>query len=473
MMNIGKLRVAFGLLSQQNLDQNHAVNRSLRRYRNVLLTGLTASAGRVISIITSILTVRLTYNYLGAERYGMWMTITAVIAMFGFADLGLNNGLINMVANASGRDDAANARRAVSSTFFLLCAAAVILCGICAMVYPFISPAHIFNVTSAIAVREAGPALIAFFLCFVVQLPLGSIRGTQSGLQKGFHNNLWATLGTSGALIAMLVAVHRQLSLPTLVLCVSGPPVIAALLNGAELFWFSHPELRPSRKYFSGQAAMLGLRTGLMYFLLQVSFTIGTQTDNIVIAQILGASSVSAYAVPARMFGLVTSFLVMVSGAMLPAYAEAQARGDYEWVRKSFLRVMALGTFCTFAITGLLVVFGNRILALWIGPDMRASLPLLGVLALQCVIYAYLQPIAFLLNGLGRFRAQVICALVNAIVNLGLTIVFVRRFGIVGAVMGTTISFLLVGVLPLTIETSRIFMALRNQSAQSAPDALP
>lgn len=460
----GKIRTLSTLLSRQNLEGN----RSLQRYRNVLLAGMTASAGRGISVITSILTVRMTYNYLGAERYGMWMTITSVIAMFGFADLGLNNGLINMVANATGRDDTPGARRAISSTFLLLCAAVAALTVVSGLVFTFITPAKLFNVTSTMAVREAGPALIAFYLCFAIQLPLGSVRGTQSGLQKGFHNNLWAMLGTSGALVAMLVAVYRHFSLPLLVLCVSGPPVIASALNGIELFGFSHPELRPSFGYFSRDAARDGLRTGLMYFLLQISFTIGMQTDNVVIAQIMGASSVAAYAVPARMFNLVTSFLIMVSGSMLPAYAEAQARGDYQWIRKSFHRVLLFGTLCTLPITLLLVLFGNKILALWVGPGVQASLPLLAILGVQCLIYAYLQPINFLLNGLGQFRVQVICALINAVVNLGLTILFVRRFGIVGAVMGTSISFLLVTVIPLSIEIARVFRNMRKQGQHPA-----
>ena len=205
-----------------------------------------------------------------------------------------------------------------------------------------------------------------------------------------------------------------------------------------------------------------------MYFLLQISFTIGMQTDNVVIAQIMGASSVAAYAVPARMFNLVTSFLIMVSGSMLPAYAEAQARGDYQWVRKSFYRVLLFGTLCTLPITLLLVLFGNKILALWVGPGVQASMPLLAILGVQCLIYAYLQPINFLLNGLGQFRVQVICALINAVVNLGLTILFVRRFGIVGAVMGTSISFLLVTVIPLSIEIARVFRNMRKQGQHPA-----
>jgi len=50
-------------------------------------------------------TVPLTLNYLGSEHYGLWMTISSVSVMLGFADLGIGNGVLNAVADAYGRDD--------------------------------------------------------------------------------------------------------------------------------------------------------------------------------------------------------------------------------------------------------------------------------------------------------------------------------------------------------------------------------
>lgn len=64
------------------------------------------------------ISVPLTLRYLGTERYGLWMTISSVIAVLGFSDLGLNNGLLNGISQANGTNDRELARRYVSSAFF-------------------------------------------------------------------------------------------------------------------------------------------------------------------------------------------------------------------------------------------------------------------------------------------------------------------------------------------------------------------
>lgn len=53
---------------------------------------------KVIVVLASLITVLLTYNYLGAERYGLWMVLILIIGMMGFADLGIGNGLVFTVS---------------------------------------------------------------------------------------------------------------------------------------------------------------------------------------------------------------------------------------------------------------------------------------------------------------------------------------------------------------------------------------
>jgi O-antigen/teichoic acid export membrane protein len=455
--------IAFILLGK-NSKPDAQLNRSHERYRLAAMTGFAGLIGRAISFIVAILTVRLTFRYLGAERYGMWMTITSVVTMFGFADLGMSNGIINLVAEGMGRERVEEAKRAASSSFWILCLVAAGLLAVGSFVYPGVNFARVFNVRSPLAAREAGPALAVFALCFIVQLPLGSVRGTQAGLQKGFINNLWATLGTLASLIALLLAIHFEVGLPLLVLCIGAPPAIAMGLNGVELFFLSHPELRPTLSCFSSKTASTVLHTGLMYFILQISISIGVQTDNVVIAQIMGAKAVADYAVPARMFNLVTSFLVMLSGVMLPAYADAFARKDSFWIRRTFFRVSVAGTIVACIAAACLAVWGNRILALWVGPQMHASTRLLLTFAALSVVYAYLQPINFLLNGVRAFKVPVICAIIYALANLGLSIVFVKRYGIIGAVLGTLTATVLVQTIPLTITAQRILRSLLTDS---------
>lgn len=425
------------------------------RYRRAALTAITAATGKIVSLAVQILTVRLTFRYLGAERYGMWVTITSFVMMLGFADFGMGNGLVNLVADASGREDRHTAKEAVASAFWMLSGVGLMLALIAIFLAPRVNLVWLFNVHSEVAAREAGPALLIFTLCFLLNLPLGAVQSTQTGMQNASSNNLWNILGTILSLIAMLGAIHFHAGLPLLVLALSGPQVLASVLNGVKLFGFSHKYLFPAPRAFSRETALRLLRTGMMFFLLQLSFSIGLQTDNIVIARVMGAQAVADYAVPARLFNMILGFLVMISSAMFPAYTEALARSDGQWIRKSFLRITIAGTVVTVIAVGVLILCGNQILHAWVDSQMHASTMLLTALGAQTVLYAYLQPISFLLNGIGQFRAQVISGLMMAVLNLALSILFVKNFGVIGAVFGTIGALILVQVAPLTIVVRR------------------
>ncbi len=412
-----------------------------------------AIAARLIALAVSLATVPLTLKYLGLERYGMWMTISSTVAMFSFADLGMSSGLINLVADAHGRKDKDALCRAVSSAFCMLSIVACLLLLAMASLYPLIPWQKIFNVHSLEAIREAGPALAALLVCFAANLPLGIVGSIQNGLQSGFITNLWgAAAGSVFSLIAVLLAIHFHAGLAVLILGLSGAPLAATACNAVQLFLIDRPWLRrPRMRFISRQTASSLLHIGLMFFCLQLATAIGYQSDNLVIAHLMGARMVAAYAVPSRLFNILPTLIGMTVGPLWPAYAEAITGGDIAWIRKAFRRTVIGGLAATSIAALLFVLFGNAILGFWVGPSIRASLPLLAAFGIRCILSAYLQPLSILLNGIGRLRAQAITAILMSVVNLTLSILLVRRFGIIGAILGTIVAELTVVVIPETI----------------------
>jgi O-antigen/teichoic acid export membrane protein len=435
--------------------------RSRDRYRRATLSSAAAISARIISLAVSLITIPLTLKYLGIERYGMWMTISSMVAMFSFADLGMSNGLVNLVADANGRDDRDTVRHATASAFWMLSIIAGFLLVSIASVYQFIPWYRVFNVDSARAMRESGPAVLALIACFAVNLPLGIVGSIQTGFQNGFITNLWASAGSAISLFTVLLAIHFRAGLVVLILGLSGAPVLASVFNAAHLFLVDRPWLLPRMRFFSRDIASRLLKTGLMFFCLQLAAALGYQSDNLVIAHLLGARMVASYAVPSRLFNILPLLIGIIAGPMWPAYADAVASGDGQWIRKTFKRtVIGLGTM-TFAATLILVIYGNIILTLWVGPQMRVSFALLLAFGVRCVLSAYLQPLSFLLNGMGKLRAQAIIAILMSIFNLVLSILFVRSFGVIGAILGTVIAELTVVVIPETIIVGRVLKRLK------------
>jgi O-antigen/teichoic acid export membrane protein len=112
------------LVRRKPFDTSTPDGRSKERLRRALLTTASSVIVRVISMAGPLITVPLALGYLGHERYGLWMTVIAILGMFTFADLGLGNGLMTEISQADGRDDMQESRRCIvgsCSSFSLFC----------------------------------------------------------------------------------------------------------------------------------------------------------------------------------------------------------------------------------------------------------------------------------------------------------------------------------------------------------------
>ena len=225
--------------------------------------------------------------------------------------------------------------------------------------------------------REANLALPIFIVCFSLTIPASLVQRIQSGLQQGFHASMWQGLGSLLALCGILATAYFDGGLHWLVLALFGGPLVAAALNSVIFFGKLRPDLCPSRSEFSFAAGVEIAKLSSSFFVLQLGVGAFYGTDSIMIAQLLGPDSVGAYAVPERMFSIVSTLLAMALMPLWPAYAEASARGDHGWVRRTFVRSMAISTVGALAMSTILVLSGNVLLKIWVGKTFDPSLPLL------------------------------------------------------------------------------------------------
>jgi O-antigen/teichoic acid export membrane protein len=449
------LRRAFALVRLRPLDTTTSSGRSRERFRRAALSGFASGGAKVVAVLTSLITVPLTLKYLGNERFGMWMAVSSVVALFSFADLGIGNGLVNLVTDAEGRGDHEATQRAISSGFWILAAIATLLLGATAIAYPITPWQSVFRVTSPAAIHEAGPVFVVLISCFAVNLPIGVVSRIESAYQSGFVPNLWSIASNIASLLAILLIIHFHGSVPLLLLAVSGVPVLGVAANGAHLFLLRRPWLLPRIRYFSLTAAKGLVGTGLLFFCIQVAGVLGYQSDNMVIAQIMGAAQVTNYAVAARMFSVIPIVMGMAIAPLWPAYADAIARGDIHWVRSAFRVSLGWCFAVTIIILVVLLAFGQKILLIWVGPQIRVTFALLAAFAARSAMSAYLYPASTLLTGLGKIRTLAVLAMIMAVFNIALSIVLVKLYGTIGAILGTVIAEVVFALLPTYIVVSR------------------
>jgi O-antigen/teichoic acid export membrane protein len=80
---------------------------------------------------------------------------------------------------------------------------------------------------------------------------------------------------------------------------------------------------------------------------------------------------------------------------------------------------------------------------------------LLAAFAARSAMSAYLYPASTLLTGLGKIRTLAVLAMIMAVFNIALSIVLVKLYGTIGAILGTVIAEVVFALLPTYIVVSR------------------
>jgi O-antigen/teichoic acid export membrane protein len=434
--------------------------RAKERLRRVMLAAIGMVAAKGISAITILVSVPLTVNYLGAERYGMWMTISSLITILSFADLGIGNGLVNLLAESHGRDDQESAIRYVSSAFFMLVGIGLLIVVLYFIASTWISWERIFNVKSDLAIKELRPALAVFTICFALNIPLGLIEKVQTAYQEGFHNSLWQGSGNIIALVGLLLAINLDAGLPWLVLSMAGVPIVTTAINGWVQFHYRRPWLRPIWQAFDWTTSLRLTSIGGVFLLLQVMAILGSSSDNLIIARLYGVTAVTHYAVVQKLFSLALIPHYIVA-PLWPAFGEALARQDYDWAKKTLFRTILISCLFELMIAIPLLICGPKIISFWLDISLVPNVVLLLGFSIEAVVGAYKTTISVFLNSSYMLKAQSLLFGTASLGAIALKFLLGFYYSLPGIIWGGVIAFSILYVVPAWVLTRRVLIQVK------------
>ena len=191
---------------------------------------------KAISIVIGLLFVPLLLNYLDAERYGIWLTLTSIVGWFTFFDVGLGNGLRNRLTEALAKGEQQLAREYVSTTYAIISIIFLSLVIIFFFVNPYLHWDKILNTTQVPAKELSLLALIVFtffLLRFIFKL-IGIIAVAD---QRPSIDNAFGPLGNIVSLVIIYVlTLTTKGNLVIMGFVLSIVPVIVLLIATFWLF---------------------------------------------------------------------------------------------------------------------------------------------------------------------------------------------------------------------------------------------
>src|SRR6266550_2074826 len=162
------------------------------RYRRAGMTASTSYIAKALTLLMGFVSVPLTVHYLGAERYGVWLTISSLLVWMALTDFGLaGNALVNVLSEAIGNDDRESARHYAASAFWALVTIALVLGMVFMATFHFIPWRAVFRVSDATSSQELELTCALVLTLFVINLPLSLLQSLYSAHQDGYLANLW------------------------------------------------------------------------------------------------------------------------------------------------------------------------------------------------------------------------------------------------------------------------------------------
>jgi O-antigen/teichoic acid export membrane protein len=188
------------------------------------------------------------------------------------------------------------------------------------------------------------------------------------------------------------------------------------------------------------------LTYGLPFVPLAIVSWVSNMGDRYIVGGYLGTDDAGLYA---TWYGLASRPFIMLSsitsGFARPILFQAESQGNPRKARRIFLLWMTLSAATSALGVIAFAVLGNWVKNVFLGPEFRlpATLAVFVWVGIGYALFNTSQIIETRLLSLAASRSLIVPALVGAVVNVGLNLLLIRKFGLVGAAQATAATFLL------------------------------
>ena len=416
-------------------DVSTETGRSDERYRLVLWSIIANVFSKAVAMLVLLLSVSLTLPYLGAERFGVWMTIASFVGMLIFLDLGIGNALTNHVAHSASVADSDALARTISGGLGLVFLVGVLASFILFALATVLPWERLIKVQDPVIQSEIKEALFLFAALFGLNLFGNGVQRVFAGLQRSYEAHFASATGSIMSILTLLVAAADRADVATLLLATLGWQCAGSLTLLFLLIKRGQLRLKGIGGAIHASKTPL-LKTGGLFFLLQLGTMVGWGADSLIISNALGAAHVAAYSVTQRLFQLVSIPLSMINAPLWSAYANANSFSDKPFIRATLKRSILITGGSAMLGCVLLVAASQPLIEWWTKNTIAVPMSLVVVFAVWTLCESLGNALAMMLNGCGIVREQVIAVVALTVIALPTKLMLVNLFGIEAMIAG-------------------------------------
>jgi O-antigen/teichoic acid export membrane protein len=384
--------------------------------------------------------VMLPFNvtHLGTSAYGLWVLTASVTVHLSVLDLGYGGAIVKFIAHYRARRDS-RALNEIATT--LLVTFAVLGCityGVAALVAFHLDA--IFRITHEQA--DTGRLILLIISVNVaLNFPFSVFGGIVNGFQRQ-HMNAVVAVGSSLLVALVNVAVLMAgRGLVALVFATTTVRVLTYVLYASNAYRiFPALHIRPALFRWQRLKEVTGF--SVYSSVIDWSYKLNYQVDQLVIGAFLGTAPVAIWAVAERIAAATQMLTSQSNGLLFPVIVDRDSSAGTEQLQQILVQGTRLSLAAVLPIATALVVLADPLVRAWVGarkPELLAGVPVLQILAVTVAIRVGNGTAATLLKGAGGHRLLASVNFTTGVANVALSIALVHVWGLVGVAIGTLI----------------------------------
>jgi len=389
--------------------------------------------GTVIGFLATPLLVR----WLGSDRLGAIRTTEQILGYLLIFYVGLGPAFAVQILGALSQGGRARAEALVASSRRVHFLHSLVLFPFGLLLAVFVFPLVIR--ASSIPQRELIPCAAAAVSFSLLLYPLSVYRDLLECEQRSY----W---------------VHFALLLQALVVGAVGvgfarygfrlPGQVAAILLGLTLYYgvlFTAADgWRPGAGLIAQPARQriyVSWRDRWPLAITGVGNRVNLMSDAITVSILFGPAIVTDFVISQRLVLTGLGFLSGISNVAWAPLGELLHRGELHRVRERIGDLIVLVTGASLLAGTALAAYNRRFVALWVGPDHYGGDALSIATAAQGIVFGFFLIFAWTIDTQGHSRARVVVSTIGSAVNLGLSFLLGRQFGILGVCLATSVAY--------------------------------
>jgi O-antigen/teichoic acid export membrane protein len=392
---------------------------------------------------------------IGRTDFGLWALSGSVTGYGWLLDLGISGAIIKYLAEHRTKAEPDQANRLVATSI-------VLYTGLGLLTVVLTIPAAVLCPSLFHLPSSQHATLTWVILLMGLGIGLGIPSTTTSSVLQGLQRfdlvnlvNIASTLVSVAAIVTVLVLGGGLVGL----VAINVPLTLAAQMAR---IWILHrvaPEIRFGWRGSSRSLVRKLISFSVSTFVLQVAGRVQTETDVIVIGANLTVASVAPYALARGISGAAQTLAVQFIRVLLPLASELHTQDDWNRLQAVYVAGCRLTLAIYLPVGATCVLLGGPILRAWVGAPYARYSYLVVILTIAGALDITLWPSGYILQGMAQHHLLAKISAISALVNLGLSLVLVHRFGLLGVALGTLVPTAIesvVIVLPYTLRVLRV-----------------